>query len=563
MTVSARISCDTPACLHHLIEDQVQRSPHATAISLGGSHLAYADLDARANGVALALTANGVGPGSRVGLAADRSIDAVAGMIGILKAGAAYVPFAAELPEERVRYILATAEVSAVVGSASALAEAAVGDLQQVRAREAAQALEGPDVAVAATDPAYVIFTSGSTGRPKGVLVEHAQIVNSTLARLDVFPLPCTAYVMLAPFTFDASAAGIYLTLATGGRLVVPTDEQVLDPSLLADLIAREAATHLDGVPSQHAVLVAFRPEALAALRCCIVAGEALPSALVRDHYRAAPHVPLFNEYGPTEATVWSAVHRCRPEEQGPIAPIGRPIRNVEIYVVRDERMLRTKPGEMGEIYIGGAGIARGYVGQPALTADRFIPDPFSRRHGARLYRTGDLGALNRDGELLFRGRADAQVKVRGFRVEVGEVEAALLAHEGIATAAVVATQAPTGVRLVAYTVARGCGVAPDELAAFARTRLPEYMVPAAWRSLDALPLTAHGKIDRRRLGSITGEGRSEPEGMHVVVRNDAGQLSVWLADLPLPSGWRRTGMRADRRTCLAHVQHVSPDFSV
>lgn len=547
--------------LHHLFERQVMQSPEHIAVTLGGARASYSELNSRANGVAFALQAAGIVSGALVGVVVDRSIDALASLLGVLKSGAAYVPVAAELPEERMNYIVERAAIKVFVGSAAALTVAELPVVRKIDAGAVASRTDSPTIADSGGDKAWVIFTSGSTGQPKGVVVNHEQIVNSTLARLDVFPLPCSSYVMLAPFSFDASAAGTYLTLATGGRLVVPTDEQVSDPALLAELIVAEGATHLDGVPSQYAALVAFHPAALASLRCCIMAGEALHVALVDDHYAVAPATPLYNEYGPTEGTVWSAVHRCRPGERGSTAPIGRPIRGVRVYVL-DQDLKPVLAGETGEIHIAGAGLAQGYLGEPSLTADRFIPNPYGDRPGDRLYRTGDLGAIDEDGNLLFRGRVDNQVKVRGFRVELEEVEAALLAHPEVAAAAVVTRQAPKSIKLVAYTVLQRTGaVTTKELSAFVRKRIPDYMVPADWHMISRLPLTPHGKIDRRRLsegkGSDAASASTKSFGenrLHVVVCNASGNYSVWEADRSLPDGWGETGYRGERNACLARI---------
>ena len=325
---------------------------------------------------------------------------------------------------------------------------------------------------------------------------------------------------MLAPFTFDAAVAGIYFTLSTGGRLVVPTMEEVLDPALLADLIVREDATHVDGVPSQYAALLAYHPDAVSRVGCTILAGEQLPTALARRHYAAAPGNVLFNEYGPTEGTVWSTVHRCtqRDAEDGSasLMPIGRPIENVRVRLL-DEDLVEVPAGQTGEIYIAGAGLARGYLNQPGLTADRFLPDPYGAP-GERMYRTGDLGAVNERGDLVFRGRTDAQVKVRGFRVEPGEVEAGLLAHPAVTAAAVVAYQTATGTRLAAFVEVNSTPPTAAQLIATLSRRVPCYMIPVRWAQVDQMPLTGHGKVDRRALSeSVHSLGRPLPSSTPVL----------------------------------------------
>jgi amino acid adenylation domain-containing protein len=351
-------------------------------------------------------------------------------------------------------------------------------------------------------DLAYVIYTSGSTGTPKGVQVEHRQIVASTAARYSVFPGPYDSYLALAGPAFDALGAGIYLTLSRGGTLVLPTDDEVNDPWLLAKLVARERVTHFDGVPAQYAGVLDAAPDVLAGIRCAVVAGEACPPGLVARHFEVTGDAVFINEYGPTETTVWALCHRFdRPPGPGPI-PIGRPVAGAVAYVMDDD--LNPLPvGVPGELCIGGAGVAvRGYLGRPEATAERFVPDPFG---DGLIYRTGDLVRWRPDGTVGFLGRIDQQVKIRGYRVEPSEVEAVLASHPRVQEAAVVAAQAGDHARLVGYVVAEsGDDVADSgddaELAAFAGSRLPDYMVPTVWVRLPRLPRTRNGKLNRAAL---------------------------------------------------------------
>jgi amino acid adenylation domain-containing protein len=491
----------TSQCLHRLFEEQVQRTPGAAALTVGGETLTYAVLNGRANRVAWDLIELEVAPDQLVGVPADRSTSCLVAILGVLKAGAAYLPFAADATDDRTDAILDRAGARVFAGG-EPTARLLDRSFPFVRSTSA-EVQENPSAPVDATDAAYVTYTSGSTGLPKGVVTEHRQIVSSTLARLEVFPLPSTTYLMTAPFTFNAAAAGTYFTLCTGGRLLVPTAEEVLDPELLGDLIRREGVTHLDAVPAQYAALVAFQPGSLAGLQCCVLAGERLPTALAEQHFAVAPDVPLFNEYGATETTVWSTVHRCRPGETGDTVPIGRPIRNVRVHVL-DEELRPVPSGLTGEIHVEGAGVARGYLHEPELTAKAFLPNPFADGLGSRLYRTGDLGMVDDEGVLHYRGRVDDQVKVRGFRVEPAEVEAKLLEHPDVMAAAVVGVSTGTGTRLAGFTVSRtGTPVPPRSLSRFLRELLPEFMVPTVWRSLDELPLSPNGKVDRRRLQAL------------------------------------------------------------
>lgn len=486
--------------LHDLVLASERRTPDAVAVVIGEEQVTYSQLLDRARFVAAVLVEYGAGPEVCVGVAVDRSMDALVALLGTLLSGSAYVPFAWDMPAERIRQISAEAAIEVIVGSHGVLEQlpptavpllAVAGGLRR----------EPVSTRVEVDNAAYVVFTSGTAGRPKGVITPHRQVVSSTLARFEVFSCePDMNYLMLAPFTFDAATAGIYFTLAAGGRLIVPTDDQIVDAGLLANIVEEYSVTHVDGVPSQYTVLATFQPKALAGLKCAILAGEALPISLARLHFAAAPNVPLFNEYGPTEGTVWSTVHRCSPEDDGPLMPIGLAIPGVRIAVL-DEELDSVDSGATGELCVSGAGVARGYLNQPRLTAEQFVPDPYSSTPGARMYRTGDLGYVNGKGEFVFLGRMDNQVKVRGFRVETSEVEGRILAHPAIAAVAVVPRPTPSGTRLAACIVVRD-GTAPSSanLQAFVADRLPNYMVPTVWLALPRLPLNSNGKLDRGEL---------------------------------------------------------------
>jgi amino acid adenylation domain-containing protein len=504
-------SIDLPARtggLHDLVTARARSAPEAVAVTLGPASVGYGDLIDRAERLARRLLEAGVRPGDFVGVAVDRSLDAVTGLLGVLLSGAAYVPIAAELPAERIRAIADDAHLRLVTGAGTG-SGAPVADAIPARwipadgtgpAAAAGRPVDG-DLPDSGPDrPAYAIFTSGSTGRPKGVVVPHRAVIASTLARFGVYPYDDVTYLMLAPLSIDAAVAGLFFTLAAGGRLVIPTAEEVLDPMLLADLVRDHAVTHLDGLPSQYAALLRFHPEALDGLRCVITGGESLHHAVVREHVAALPDTLLFNEYGPTESTVWATVHPCTEADSGPLVPIGRPITGVRA-TVRAADLTVAEPGALGEIYLGGAGLAWSYLDRPALTAERFVADPDPRFPGERMYRTGDLGHLTPDGELVFQGRTDNLVKVRGNRVELGELEAHLLQHPDLLDAAVVPHTAPTGLRLVAVVeFAPGRSAGGRALAAFLADRLPAYMLPSRWRQVPELPRTGNGKVDRRLL---------------------------------------------------------------
>ncbi|MEU7790182.1 amino acid adenylation domain-containing protein [Amycolatopsis sp. NPDC049159] len=491
--------------LHEVVLARAAETPDAVAVTAGPVTLSYRELAGRARGLGTRLRAAGVGPERLVGVVVDRPVDALVAFLGVLIAGGGYVPLAASLPAERLREIAADAALTAVTG-----------------AREPAAAIPAPFVPVdgperdeppAPANPgqvAYVIHTSGSTGRPKGVVVTHAAAVRSTGARFTVYPHERMVYLVTAPLTIDAAVAGLYFTLFAGGRVVLPSPAEQADPGLLAELVARERVTHFDGLPSQYAMLLEFHASDLRGLCCVVLGGESLPYRLLRRHLDELPDVPLFNEFGPTEATVWCTVHHCTGRDREPRVPIGTAVPGMRATVLTGD-LTPAPVGTVGEIYVGGPGLARGYLGRPAQTAERFVADPAVP--GERMYRTGDLGALDANGEIVFHGRSDHMVKVRGFRVELGEVEARVLEHPGVAAAVVVPHASPTGTRLVAVVAfVPGRSASSAELAGFVGDRLPRHMVPAVWRRLEALPLTTAGKVDRRVLaGSAIGTGSALP----------------------------------------------------
>jgi amino acid adenylation domain-containing protein len=450
--------------------------------------------------VARQITGAGAGRGQFVGVTIDRSIESIIGLLGVVLAGTAYVPIPADSPRQRTRMTIEDADIRMATGADCPVAE--LFGTWIPAAPSGAVAAGGPEPDTHPDDAAYAIFTSGSTGRPKGVVVSHRAIVSSTYARFNVYPHENMTYLTLAPLTVDAAAAGLYFTLATGGRIIIPTDEEVVDPQLLAELIVSEKVSHLDGTPSQYSPIVNFYPESLQGLRCVILGGEELHTAVLHEHISSLPGVPLYNEYGPTEGTVWSTFYRCTSADNGGPVPIGQAVAGVRATVL-GSRLQTLPPGEIGELYLSGSGLARGYLGRPAMTAGRFVADCDVRYPGERMYRTGDLASTTPGGDLVYHGRTDLLVKVRGFRIELGEIEARLLEHRHVQDAAVVPHESATGMRLSAVVVlAPGEVVGAREMAVFLAAGLPRYMVPDIWRHVDALPLTAAGKIDRLLLTS-------------------------------------------------------------
>ncbi|HEX6911163.1 MAG TPA: amino acid adenylation domain-containing protein, partial [Longimicrobium sp.] len=492
--------------LHALFEAQAARTPQATALVFGPERITYAQLDGRANRLAHLLRARGVGADQPVAVLMERSVEMVVALYGILKAGAAYVPVDPEYPADRVAYMLEDSAAALVLtqqrwmdGLADA-AEAVALDAPGVL--DAFPATPPKDADAAGTERlAYVIYTSGSTGRPKGAMNAHRGVVNRIAWMQDAFGLTGDdAVLQKTPFSFDVSVWEFFWPLAVGARLVVAPPGAHRDPVALNELIQRERITTLHFVPSMlRAWLDGADASACTSLRRVMSSGEALPADLVTRFYDALPSGQLHNLYGPTEAAVDVTHWPCAPDAGGSV-PIGRPIANTRMYVL-DGRGAPRPVGVPGELWIAGVQVGRGYWRRPALTAERFVPDPFAPGPGARMYRTGDRARWRADGALEYLGRTDFQVKVRGFRIEPGEVEAALAALPGVRQAVVDARPAPAGARLVAWIAgADGAPPAPDALrSALART-LPDHMVPSVFVPVDALPLTPSGKVDRRAL---------------------------------------------------------------
>ena len=533
--------------IHRLIERHASETPDAVAIVSGESAVSYRELDHRANRIAAALKAHGAGPERVVALMTERSVEAIAAMLGTLKAGAAYLPLDPAFPPERIAAIVRDARPAVAlsqpehVGLLPSLPVLALHpdceplpDQALTDEPPADQAGPPPAPGCALADSAaYVIYTSGSTGEPKGVVVTHRGLLNSTLARDRHYAQPPGRFLLLSPLVFDSSAAGLFWTLCTGGTLVLPPYGAQLEPATLARLIAGQHVTHTLAVPSLlSALLDQRRPELLQSLRTVISAGEPCPKELWTELRAVLPDAVLHNEYGPTENTIWSTVWAAEPVAYRTQVPIGRPVAGVQAYVLNPH--LQPVPGGVaGELYLGGAGLARGYLGSPGLTAARFRPDPF--RSGARMYASGDLARHAANGDLEFLGRVDKQVKIRGFRVELGEIEGTLDLHPAVRRSVVVSRQDDAdGTSLAAYVVlVPGSATDGAELQQFVRDRLPRYMVPARCTVLDELPLTPTGKVD---VASLPAPVRSGPGGQPVSPRTEAELLlcAVWCQVLGL-----------------------------
>src|SRR6184192_2425632 len=491
-----------PQTVAQLFAAQAAQTPDAVAVVFEQEALSYAQLEARANQLAQHLRRLGVGAETVVGLCLERSLEMVVGLIGILKAGGAYLPLDPSYPAERLSFMLADAG-AAVLITHSALRDRLGGhavrvvELDSEAAAIAAQPSSAPASAVRPQNLAYVIYTSGSTGTPKGVAVTHGSLANVLLAMREQTGVARRDRLMaVTTLAFDISALELFLPLISGAGVAVAPREIVSDPRALARMVEKTGTTLLQATPTLWHALTSDGGEGLQSLTM-LVGGESLTgnlSAALRDLGRQ-----VTNLYGPTETTIWSAV-KVLDDDDAETPPIGRPIWNTRVYVL-DSCLEPVPVGVVGELYISGAGVARGYLGRGGLTGERFVADRFGAA-GSRMYRSGDLARWRWDGVLEFVGRADQQVKVRGFRIEPGEIEAALLGHGGVSQAAVVARAGGAGgTQLVGYVVlAAGCAADAGELRAHVGARLSEYMVPSAIVVVDGFPLTANGKLDRSAL---------------------------------------------------------------
>ncbi len=542
-----------------LVPDQFaarrREAPDAPAVSIGGTDVSYGELGTMADAVARSLLTQGVRRGDLVGLHLERSVEQIAAILGVLQAGAAYVPLDPAYPAaHRERIVRAMAGAAKDAGSDRSPAvitdadDAAFGDA--VRTFAVAElidaepdAAEPPTVDLTADDLAYVLFTSGSTGEPKGVRVTHGNLHHSNAARSAYYEQPVGRYLLVSSFAFDSSVAGLFWTLADGGTLVLPPPGAERDPERLAELIEQSAVTHTLMLPALYdLVLDRAAPDQLATLRTVIVAGEACRPALLARHFAEQPQARLYNEYGPTECTVWATVHACASDDTDTV-PIGRPIPNSRVFVL-DERLRRVPVGVAGELCVAGDGVSPGYLGGGG-DAWRFVTDvAVDGPHGGltveRLYRTGDRVRYLGDGTLDFLGRLDGQLKIRGYRIEPAGIEAAIERHDAVDEAAVVAHTAAAGQRLVAY-VQGGAAVSEEALRAHLREVLPDYMVPAVFVLLDELPRSPNGKVDRARLPEPAAATGADVDELAWADGTEAELALIWSrllgVDLVAPEG--------------------------
>ena len=527
---------DTPypddLCLHHLFERQVEQRPDALAVLFEQEHLSYAQLNRRANRLAHYLRALGVGPETRVGIYMEPSVETLVALFAILKAGGTYVPVDLAYPQERVAFLLQDAGITILVTQQRQSEKLAgmglnlqIVALDSTSAAFHTQSAANPDWRISPDNLAYILYTSGSTGLPKGVMVSHQGLVNylswcsQRYAVAENFGAP-----VHSSLNFDLTVTSIFSPLIAGKAVVLLPSERGVEA--LSNAFRDQQNFSLVKITPAHLALLSQQPDLssyAASSKLFVIGGEQLLAEKLTFWQKFAPEASFINEYGPTETVVGCCIYEVSPGQQlSGAVPIGRPIANTQIYVL-DAFLQPLPPGLPGEIYIGGAGLARGYLKRPELTAERFVPNPFALQAGARLYKTGDLARYRPDGILEYLGRNDDQVKIRSFRVELGEVEAALTRHPDVrACTIVVREDSPEVKRLIAYVVPRQAAMAfqQKQLRDYMRSQLPEYMIPALFVELEQLPLTVNGKVDQRALPD-PGESKHE-EGTEFIAPRTA-----------------------------------------
>ncbi|WP_394836402.1 amino acid adenylation domain-containing protein [Pendulispora rubella] len=516
--------------VHELFEAEAQRRPDTLAVVCEYARLSYRELDARANRLAHRLRALGVGTEDRVALCVERSVEMIIGLLGVLKAGAAYVPLDPKFPRERRRDIALDSGARVVIAKADADFGEGVTLLDPAEASLAAEPSSRLSIERRPGQLAYLIYTSGSTGRPKGVAVEHRQLVNYVRGVLGRLPLAeSTSMALVSTVAADLGHTSLFGALCSGRTLHVLADERIFDPDRMAEYMRHHAVDGLKIVPSHlTGLLEAKDPERVLPRRCLVIGGEAASAELVEKIHALAPDCRIVNHYGPTETTVGTLTWEVPQDGNRTTAslPIGRPLPNTQAYIL-DQNLQPVPVGVPGELYIGGAGVARGYHDRSRLTAERFLPDPFGTTPGGRLYRTGDRARYRSDGAIEFLGRTDHQIKLRGYRIELGEIESALREEPNVREAVVVVHDDAGSKRLVAYVA--GADIEPTTLLGSLGRRLPDYMLPSVLVPLASLPLTPNGKIDRAALPALGQTAAADPDAF-VAPRNEVETIlaHVW-----------------------------------
>jgi surfactin family lipopeptide synthetase C len=520
-----RVDYSPERCVHELIEQQVEKSPAATAVVYEEQKLSYRELNERANQLAHYLKARGVGPETLVGIFMRRSAEMIVGILGVLKAGGVYFPLDPGFPRQRLAYMFEQSKAQIILTLdrfADALPEGGfeILALDKGWQKVAGYSSENPTPIATPENGAYVIYTSGSTGQPKGVVIEHRQIYNYVRALMERLEIPPgLSYAMVQPLTVDSCKTVIFPSLVSGGSLHLVAHEVSPDPYAMAGYFEKHDIDLLKIAPSHLAAIQGTQPARVMPRRWLVIGGEASRAEWVESLQKLDPARRIFNHYGPTEATVGMLTYPLKPERIGnhnTVLPMGKPLPNTQAYLL-DESLRAVPVGVAGELYIGGACVARGYLNHPDLTAEKFVPDPFNGSYGARLYKTGDQARYLSDGNIEFLGRIDDQIKIRGFRIEPKEIEAVCREDPSVKDVIVLAREQESGIpKLIAYLVFQpGTEPAISKIRNTLKKRLPDYMVPAAYVTLDALPLNPHGKTDRRALPDPE-PGREETDGRFV-----------------------------------------------
>ncbi|MFP2957510.1 amino acid adenylation domain-containing protein [Myxococcus sp. 1LA] len=512
--------------VHDLVQRRARETPEAVSIRYEGRSLSYRELDARSRAIANHLRNLGVGPGALVGICLERSAELVAAMLGVLSAGAAYVPLDPVHPEDRLKYMLEDSGAVVVLTSRASrdkvagIAGATCTVLVLEELQDGPAAMEGRPAKVAPNGLAYVIYTSGSTGRPKGVMIPHGGVVNFLLCMRRMLGLKRTdSLLAVTTYCFDIAVLELLLPLCAGAQVIIATAETARNAEALKRALRTVRPTLMQATPATWTMLFQSGWENTERVRL-LCGGEALPESLKAHFTRTASDV--LNMFGPTETTIWSTVAKVSASR--PVT-IGKPIDNTQVYVL-DDRMQPVPIGVPGELWIAGAGVARGYLNRPALTAERFVPNPFTP--GTTLYRTGDLARWRGDGEVEYLGRLDHQVKVRGFRIEMGEIEAQLAGHASVKNCAVVAKELNGSAQLIAYCQPAGAHFDEEAIRAHLRKFLPDYMVPAHVIAVDAIPLSGNGKVDRGQLSSRPVVTRRKAAVVHAQSPVEAALVELW-----------------------------------
>ena len=491
--------------IHNIIETIAENYPNNIALTFGEYSISYKELNEKANQIAKELLKDSTKKNTIVGLSIERSVDMIIGLLGILKAGCAYLPIDPEYPHERIYFILKDAKVDTIITQTSLLnifekSEVHSILIDDINFTENDSDLELPTVKD--SDLAYVIYTSGSTGQPKGVQITHQNIINSTSGRLDFYTNNPSVFLLMSSISFDSSKAGIFWTLCTGGNLVITEKRIEQDIIKIADTIAQNKVSHTLMLPSLYKVILEnVETRKIRSLTTVIVAGETCSKSLCAIHFQTLPNVSIYNEYGPTEATVWCIAHKIEAKDikQSQI-PIGKPIANAEIYLL-DKQLNLVPFGTSGEIYIGGTGLTKGYINRPDHNSKSFLQNPF--KPDKKLYKTGDLAKYRTDGVIEFLGRTDQQIKIRGYRVELDDIENTIIKNSSIQASVVLVQQKEDKPKRLSAYIKADITYNENELKKFLKAHLPIYMIPSEFVLINTIPLLPNGKVDRKTLGSI------------------------------------------------------------